>query len=290
MATPREIKKRITSVTNTRKITRTMEMVSTAKAKKATNKVNAAKPYAALTMELVESLSGLAGVIQSPYLRRPDKIRKVAILAITANRGLCGGFNSNVLKLVRSRIEEWKSKGVEVEIHAAGKKAISYFKFAKITLKSSYTNIDDKAGSHEANALANYFMSAFAKEEIDTVEIISTHYYSAASQRPESITVLPLQVNENQAKSSNTGPEIIYEPDPKTILENLLPLVIRTTFVKIILETAASEHIARRIAMKSATDAAGDMIKLLTRGYNRVRQAKITQEISEIVGGAEAIS
>lgn len=266
-----------------------MEMVSTAKAKKATNKVNAAKPYAALTMELVESLSGLAGVIQSPYLRRPDKIRKVAILAITANRGLCGGFNSNVLKLVRGRIEEWKSQGVEVEIHAAGKKAISYFKFAKITLKSSYTNIDDKAGSTEANALANYFMSAFAKEDIDTVEIISTHYYSAASQKPESITVLPLQVQENQTKSSS-GPEIIYEPDPKTILENLLPLVIRTTFVKIILETAASEHIARRIAMKSATDAAGDMIKLLTRGYNRVRQAKITQEISEIVGGAEAIS
>ncbi len=290
MATPREIKKRITSVKNTRKITRTMEMVSTAKAKKATNKVNAAKPYAELTMELVGSLSGLAGVIQSPYLRKPLKTRKVAILAITANRGLCGGFNSNVLKMVRNRIDEWTAKGVEVEVHAAGKKAVAYFKFAKIPLKSSYTNIDDKAGSSEANILANYFMSAFAKEEIDAVEVVSTHYYSAASQKPEVTSILPLQVEEDTSQKSNSGPEIMYEPDPKTILENLLPLVIRTTFVKIILETSASEHIARRIAMKSATDAAGEMIKLLTRGYNRVRQAKITQEISEIVGGAEAIS
>ncbi|MDF3820576.1 ATP synthase F1 subunit gamma [Leptospira sp. 96542] len=288
MATPREIKKRITSVKNTRKITRTMEMVSTAKAKKASNKVNAAKPYADLTRELVSSLSSLASIIQSPFLRKPDKIRKVAILAITANRGLCGGFNSSILKMVKNRMEELKSKGVEVEIHAAGKKAIAFFKFARIETVTSYTNIDDKAGSKEANDLATYFMERFANETVDAVEIISTHYLSAANQRPEITSVLPLTMEENTGKDS--GPEILYEPDPKTILENLLPLVIKTTFVKIILESVASEHIARRIAMKAATDAAGEMIKVLTRGYNRVRQAKITQEISEIVGGAEAIS
>ncbi|MCG6148039.1 ATP synthase F1 subunit gamma [Leptospira levettii] len=289
MATPREIKKRINSVKNTRKITRTMEMVSTAKAKKATNKVNAAKPYADLTRELVSSLSSLAGIIHSPYLRKPDKIRKVAILAIAANRGLCGGFNSNLLRMVKNRIEELKSKGVEVEVHAAGKKAISFFKFAKVELVTSYTNIDDKAGSKEANDLASYFMERFANESVDSVEIISTHYYSAANQKPEITSVLPLQMEESGTKGSS-GPEVLYEPDPKTILENLLPMVIKTTFVKIILESVASEHIARRVAMKAATDAAGEMIKLLTRGYNRVRQAKITQEISEIVGGAEAIS
>lgn len=266
-----------------------MEMVSTAKAKKATNKVNAAKPYAELTRELVSSLSGLASVIQSPYLRTPNKIKKVAILAITANRGLCGGFNSNILKTVRNRMEEYKREGVQVEIHAAGKKAISFFKFAKIPVQTSYTNIDDKAGAHEAIQLANYFMERFAHEEVDRVEIISTHYISAATQRPDVMTVLPLEVKEQDTKASS-GPEIIYEPDPKTILENLLPLVIKTSFVNVILESVASEHIARRVAMKAATDAAGEMIKLLTRGYNRVRQAKITQEISEIVGGAEAIS
>jgi F-type H+-transporting ATPase subunit gamma len=289
LATPREIKKRINSVKNTRKITRTMEMVSTAKAKKATNKVNAAKPYAQLTRELVSSLSGLAGVIESPYLRNPAKIRKVAILVITANRGLCGGFNSNVLKMLKNRIDELAKKGIEYEIHAAGKKALSYLKFSKIETKTSHTNIDDKAGAPEAIRLANYFMESFASEEIDSLEIISTVYLSAAHQRPEITTVLPLHVEESKKASSEVG-NVLYEPDPKTILENLLPLVIRTTFVKIIFESVASEHIARRIAMKAATDAAGEMIKLLTRGYNRVRQAKITQEISEIVGGAEAIS
>ncbi len=265
-----------------------MEMVSTAKAKKATNKVNAAKPYAMLTAELVASLSGLADLIQSPYLRHPSKIRKVAILAITANRGLCGGFNSNLLRMVRNRVEEWKTKGVEVEIHAGGKKAISYFKFMKMETVSSHTNLDDKAGAKEAIALANYFMGRFANETVDAVEIISTHYLSAASQRPEIYQVLPIEMKASGTSSS--GVEVLYEPDPKTILENLLPLVIRTAFTRIIFESAASEHIARRVAMKSATDAAGEMIKLLTRGYNRVRQAKITQEISEIVGGAEAIS
>lgn len=265
-----------------------MEMVSTAKAKKASNKVNAAKPYAELTRELVSSLSSLAGIIQSPLLRKPDKIRKVAILAMTANRGLCGGFNSSVLKMVKSRIEDLKKKGIEVEVHAAGKKAISFFKFARIETVSAITNIDDKAGSKEAIELATYFMERFANQTVDAVEIISTHYISAANQRPEITSVLPLQMEEKSG--SNSGPDVLYEPDPKTILENLLPLVIKTTFVKIILESVASEHIARRVAMKAATDAAGEMIKLLTRGYNRVRQAKITQEISEIVGGAEAIS
>lgn len=267
-----------------------MEMVSTAKAKKATNKVNAAKPYAMLTAELVASLSGLADVIQSPYLRHPSKIKKVAILAITANRGLCGGFNSNLLRLVRNRVEEWKSKGVEVEIHAGGKKAIAYFKFMKIQTTSSYTNLDDKAGAKEAIALANYFMERFATEAVDVVEVISTHYISAATQRPEIYQALPIEMKSNEGAAKGGGVEVLYEPDPKTILENLLPLVIRTAFTRIIFESAASEHIARRVAMKSATDAAGEMIKLLTRGYNRVRQAKITQEISEIVGGAEAIS
>ncbi len=266
-----------------------MEMVSTAKAKRATNKVNAAKPYADLTRVLVSSLSSLASVVQSPYLRKPTKVRKVAILAMTANRGLCGGFNSNILKMVRHRIEEYKKQGIEVEIHAAGKKAIGFFKFSKIPTTTSYTNLDDKSGSAEAIQLANYFMERFASEEVDRVEIISTHYYSAATQKPEITAVLPLEVKSEDTANSS-GPEVIYEPDPATILANLLPLVIRTSFVKVILESVASEHIARRIAMKAATDAAGEMIKLLTRGYNRVRQAKITQEISEIVGGAEAIS
>ncbi|WCL48925.1 ATP synthase F1 subunit gamma [Leptospira sp. GIMC2001] len=290
MASPREIKKRISSVKNTRKITRTMEMVSTAKSKKASDRVNASQPYANKVQELMSSLASLAKVVESPFLRKPEKVRKVAIFAITANRGLCGGYNGNINRKTLARLREWKEKGAEVELHMVGKKGINYFRYLKIPVEGSYTNIDDKAGYKEAQEFATLFMNKFAKEEIDVVEIISTVYKSSANQVPELTPVLPIQPPETSSSEPTVNETVIYEPNPQTILENLLPMVVKIAFQRAILEAVCSEHIARRIAMKSATDAAGDMIKALTRGYNRVRQAKITQEISEIVGGASSIN
>jgi F-type H+-transporting ATPase subunit gamma len=286
LATPREIKKRITSVKNTRKITRTMEMVATSKAKKMSNKVNASKPFAQKIDELMDSLSSLSSSIESPLLRKPEKIQKVALLVITANRGLCGGYNSNVLKMVKIRVTELKEKGIEYELHVIGKKGISFFKFIKEKLASSYTNIDDKAGYSEAEHFANLFKDKFSTGEVDAVEIISTVYHSSAHQTPEISQVLPIE-----PKSGGKGSEefVLYEPSPERILESLLPMVVNMAFYKAILEAVTSEQIARRIAMKAATDAAGEMVKILTRGYNRVRQAKITQEISEIVAGADSL-
>ena len=286
MATPREIKKRINSVRNTRKITRTMEMVATSKAKKMSNKVNASKPFASKIEELMSSLSSLSSTIESPLLRKPDKIEKVALLIITANRGLCGGYNSNVLKLARTRISELRSQGIEYELHVIGKKGISYFKFVKEKVTSSYTNIDDKAGYSEAEHFANLFKDKFASGEVDAVEILSTVYHSSAYQVPEVTKVLPFEHKVIEAKKEEM---ILYEPSPERILESLLPLVINMAFYKAILEAVTSEQIARKIAMKAATDAAGEMVKILTRGYNRARQAKITQEISEIVAGADSL-
>ncbi len=286
MATPREIKKRINSVKNTRKITRTMEMVATSKSKKMTNKVNASKPYAQKIEELVSSLSGLSSKIHSSLLRKPEKIEKVAILVITANRGLCGGYNSNVIKLARSRIAELKREGIAYELHVVGKKGISFFKFIKEPVVTSYTNIDDKSGYAEAEYFANYFKDKFSKEKVDSVEIISTVYHSSAQQTPEITKVLPIQPKEEETQK---GDVTIYEPSPERILESLLPMVVNMAFYKAILEAVTSEQIARRIAMKAATDAAGEMVKILTRGYNRARQAKITQEISEIVAGADSL-
>lgn len=285
MATPREIKKRINSVRNTRKITRTMEMVATSKSKKMSNKVNASKPYAQKIEELVSSLSGLASKIHSPLLRKPEKIQKVALLVITANRGLCGGYNSNVIRLARSRIAELKKEGITYELHVIGKKGISFFKFIKEPVVTSHTNIDDKSGYAEAEYFANLFEEKFSKEEVDAVEIISTVYHSSAHQSPEITRVLPIQPKEETIKADVT----IYEPSPERILESLLPMVVNMAFYKAILEAVTSEQIARRIAMKAATDAAGEMIKILVRGYNRARQAKITQEISEIVAGADSV-
>ncbi|EIE00794.1 ATP synthase F1 subunit gamma [Leptospira licerasiae] len=286
MATPREIKKRISSVKNTRKITRTMEMVATAKSKKLSDRVNASHPFSNKIKELVGALASLASVVKSPYLRKPNTIRSIALLVITANRGLCGGYNSKTIRLARTRIQELKDQGVNVRLFVVGKKGISYFQFAKEKIEKSYTHIDDKSGYKEAEEFADFFLGLFASEEVDSVEIISTVYHSSANQEPEVTKVLPFEAQ----GEANVGSNVLYEPSPADILESLLPLVVKTAFLKAILEANCSEQIAKRVAMKSATDAASEMIKLLTRGYNRIRQAKITQEISEIVAGADSLN
>lgn len=264
-----------------------MEMVSTAKSKKASDRVNASQPYAKKIQELISSLSSLASVVDSPYLRIAENEKSVGLLVITANRGLCGGYNTNTVKLAKARIKELTNQGKTCKIYVAGKKGISAFRFSGIETVESFTNIDDKSGFKEAEIFADIFMGEFAKENIDRVEIISTVYHSAGNQKPEVKKVLPFEPEKGGKTSSDN---VIYEPNPAQILHSLLPLVVKSAFQKAILEAVCSEHIARRVAMKSATDAATEMGKMLTRSYNRIRQAKITQEISEIVAGADSIS
>ncbi|MCE9501957.1 MAG: ATP synthase F1 subunit gamma [Leptospira sp.] len=287
MASPREIKKRISSVTNTKKITRTMEMVATAKSKKMSNKVNASKPFSDKIRDLMSSLSSLSSEIESPYLRKVEKVKKIGLLVVTANRGLCGGYNSNTLRLAKAHISELKKNGVEIELYVIGKKGISFFRYTKAEVTKSFTNIDDSSGYKEAEFFANLFLESFAAKRIDAVEIISTVYQSSSVQSPEVVKLLPVESQITGGKTRNES--VIYEPSASRVLEAMLPLVVKTAFYKAILEAVCSEQIARRVAMKSATDAANDMIKILTRGYNRVRQSKITQEISEIVGGASSL-
>ncbi len=286
MASPREIKKRIVSVTNTKKITRTMEMVATAKSKKMSNRVNASKPFSDKIKELVGSLSSLASKVESPLLRREDNPKKLAVLVVTANRGLCGGYNSNIFRMTRTFLAELKAKGIAYDLYIIGKKGISFFKFSKVPVTQSFVNIDDNSGYKEAEFFANLFMDEFSTKKIDGLEVISTVYHSSADQRAEITRILPI---EPPTGTKEVNDSVIYEPSPEAILNSLLPLVIKTAMYKMILEAVCSEQIARRIAMKSATDAATDMIKILVRGYNRVRQSKITQEISEIVAGADSL-
>jgi F-type H+-transporting ATPase subunit gamma len=285
LASPREIKKRIVSVTNTKKITRTMEMVATAKSKKMSNKVNASKPYSEKIKELIGSLSSLSSKVNSPLLRNEKEPKRIALLVVTANRGLCGGYNGNIIKMTKLKIADLKSKGIAYDIYVIGKKGISYFKFAKETVKQSFINIDDTSGYKEAEFFATMFMDEFSESKIDGLEVISTHFISSAEQAPVITKILPIAP---EAGKSDVNDLVIYEPSPEAILNSLLPQVIKTSLYKIILEAVCSEQIARRMAMKSATDAATDMIKALTRGYNRARQSKITQEISEIVAGADS--
>ena len=287
MATSKEIRNRIGSVQNTKKITRTMELVSTAKAKKAVDKVVASRPYADKIKELILSLAAQGEVSDHPLLRRHTHIRKALVVVVTANRGLCGGYNTNILRAAVARIETYKKQGVEVTTHLIGKKAITFFNFQKIPYAASFTNVDDKMTFADSQKFAESYMESFSLEAVDKIDIIYTKYFSAATQKPVVETVLPVEIPEEE-KGAKTLP-FLFEPDPQTILQSLLPKAISINIYQSLLDAVASEQIARRIAMKSATDAASDMIKSLTLQYNRIRQAKITQEIAEIVGGAAAI-
>ena len=291
MATLREIKNRIQAVTNTQKITKTMEMISAAKAKRATDKVHAAQPYARKLNELVNSLSTMSKGVFHPLLRQPEQMKRVGILVLTANRGLCGGFNNNVIKLAMSKIREYKNTGINMEIHLVGRKSISVFKYQKMAFDKSYTHIDDKPSFAEATEFADYFMEKFETGHFDFVEIISTKYFGSSKQAANVARVLPLSMESTEPEKKDVNvTSAVFEPDAETIMSELLPRAIRVAFYQALLESVASEQIARRIAMKNATDSASDMIKDMTRSYNRARQAKITQEISEIVAGADSVS
>ncbi len=264
-----------------------MELVSTAKAKKAVDKVVASRPYAQKISELIHSLAAQSEVADHPLLRKHKHVRRALVLVVTANRGLCGGYNVNAIRAALQKIEEYKKQQVDVTVHLIGKKAISFFNYQKMPFEKSFTHIDDKLGFAEAQKLAESYMERFSLEEIDRVDVVYTRYFSAGMQKPVVETILPVEISEED-KAHKTLP-FIFEPDAEKILLSLLPKAICQHFYQALLDANASEQIARRVAMKNATDAASDMIKALTKQYNRVRQAKITQEIAEIVGGAAAI-
>lgn len=287
MATSKEIRNRIGSVQNTKKITRTMELVSTAKAKKAVDKVVASRPYADKISELISSLAAQGEVADHPLLRKHAHVRRALVVVVTANRGLCGGYNANILRAAAQLIDDYKKNNVEVIVHLIGKKAVSFFNYQKIPYAASFTHVDDKLTFADAQKFAEDYMEKFSLEAVDKIDLVYTRYLSAAQQRPVTETILPVEIPSGEG-SQKTLP-FIFEPDPQAILKSLLPKAICQNLYQSLLDAMASEQIARRIAMKNATDAASDMIKALTKQYNRVRQAKITQEIAEIVGGAAAI-
>jgi len=304
MAGAKDIKNRIVSVKNTRKITRTMEMVATAKSKRMSNRVNAARPYSLKVGEIMRLLGGAGDSVDSPLLRKPEHLKKVALLTITANRGLCGGYNSNTLRLARETYEKYKSEGVEVVNYVIGKKGRAFFKFNRIPFEQDppfRVDIDDLFTYEDSEAISEYFMDLFAQGEIDRLETISMVYHSSARQTPEKTLILPVNREEAETetgkKERDCGKDgepcfeanVIYEPSPNLIMETLLPLIVKTAIYRALLEAVATEQIFRRIAMKNATDSAGEMIKILTMTYNRKRQAAITQEISEIVAGADSV-
>jgi len=275
------------SIENTRQITRTMEMVATSKLKRATERVAAARPYAQHLTAVIARLLDPELRERYPLLRRPETIRRAAVVLLTANRGLAGAFNANLIREARGLVGRLRQDGAEVELHVVGKKGISYFRFLREPLASTRTDISDKPTAEDAASLIDPLMAAFERGELDAVYVVYAQFRSALSTPPAVMRVLPVE----PPAELKEGPAVHYilSPSADEILSKLLPLYVRNSVYRALVETAASEQGARRTAMKNASDNAGEMLEVLRRTYNRARQAQITQEIAEIVGGAAAL-
>jgi F-type H+-transporting ATPase subunit gamma len=299
MAKGRQLKGRIRSVQNTRKITRTMELVSTSKLKRAQDRVVAARPYSEALREVILDLVTPDLSERFPLLRRPAAPNKggptrAAVVLLTSNRGLAGAFNSNLIKEARRRIEALESGGYTVELHAVGKKGIGFFRYLGRKFALERLDIGDKPTAEHAAEIAEPLIAAYAKGELASVELVHARFLSALSTPPTTLRILPVETSTSsggRTEEQKKGPshDYILAPSADAILEQLLPLYVRNAVYRGLVETAAAEHGARRTAMKNATDNAGEILEVLKRTYNRQRQAGITQEIAEIVGGAAAL-
>ena len=293
MARPRELRRRIRSVQNTRKITKTMELVATSKLKRAQDRVVAARPYAAALAEVIADLYSPDLAERFALLRQPSPppagAGRVALVVLTANRGLCGAFNANLIREGRRRLQELEGAGVAVDLHLVGKKGIGFFKFAGRVIASQRTDIGDRPTAAHAAELVTPLLRAFEAGTLDAVEVVYAKFISPISTPATVLRILPVTPPQADGRTGGRAGNYILKPSAEAILERLLPLYVENQMFRALVETAAAEHGARRTAMKNATDSAGDILDILRRTYNRARQAQITQEIAEIVGGAEAL-
>jgi F-type H+-transporting ATPase subunit gamma len=292
VATQRDIKKRIKSVTNTRKITSTMEMVSTAKMKKMQGRLEMTKPYELKVNEILANLvnSGVT-VSEDPHFREVDDPARVLVLQITGNRGLCGSFNTNVIENTMNFKKKNADEQKDTQVFVVGKKAIAFNNFAKIPMFKSMINPEDKLTFEDAAAIGSELRNLFLSGEFHEIWISYTKVKTSSSQKPALTRLLPILLEEEEIKDMYPGAqlEFYFEPNPTRIFAYLIQLYLKVKLYTCFLESSFSEQFARRVAMKNASDASSDMIRELTITYNRARQAKITKEISEIVGGAAAL-
>ena len=293
MAKGRELKGRIKSVENTRKITRTMEMVATSKMKRAQDRVVAARPYALALADVISSLYSPELAERFPLLRQPATPRRVALIVLTSNRGLAGGFNANLIKAARVQIAEIEKAGTKVEVHVIGKKGIGYFKYVGRELATQRIDVTDRPTAENASEIVDALMAEYIAGDLDGVYVTYAKYVSALSTPPTTERILPVTPPAVTKAAAGDAAAVQHDyllyPNAEAILTELLPSYVRNAVYRALVETVAGEQSARRTAMKNATDNAGDILNVLRRTYNRARQAQITQEIAEIVGGAAAL-
>ena|SRR5690349_5371183 len=291
MANRRVLVKRRKAVRNIRKITRTMQLIATARFQAAFNRAVATRPYTEKLAELVADLSRAAGNVEHPLLATHDDVPRSALVVLTSDRGLAGGYNANVLRTALGHLDELSARGIATDVHMVGKKGIGYFRFLRRAVAEQTSGIGDRPRFEQVEPIANALMDRFIRGEIASVHVAYMKFLSAGQQRPVVVQLLPLKPE--GAEGAEAGPppvEYEFSPDPRQLLDELLPATVRVRLFQAFNDAAVSEQVARMVAMKAATDAAGDMIKSLTREYNRARQTQITMELLDIVGGANALS
>ncbi|HEY8746479.1 MAG TPA: ATP synthase F1 subunit gamma [Tepidisphaeraceae bacterium] len=296
MAKARAIVKRRKAVRNIRKITKTMQMIATAKFQKSLKRAVGTKPYTLKVRELVAELASTVGNVEHPLLRRPDetsRTKRVAVLVISSNRGLAGAYNGSVLRAATIALREFEAKGNTIDLYVGGKKGVSYYNFQKRPI-TQRVDVSDTPRFSEVEPLANQYMDLFTSGKVDAVYVAYMNFQSAGVQKPDIMQLLPLSSvapKSPQKQGGAIAEQAVYEfsPDPMSLLDELLPLTVRSALFQAFLDATTSEHVARMIAMKSATDNADKMVKSLTMKYNRARQSQITTELAEIMGGVEAM-
>jgi F-type H+-transporting ATPase subunit gamma len=294
MASVQDIRRRVRSVQNTRKITRAMELVAAAKLRRAQTRIEAMRPYAERMLELMVGVARASTSVQGlPLLQRRD-VKTTAIVPLTGDRGLAGAFNAQILREAFSLERSARGEGVEPQWLVAGKKGASTLRFRRYEVVQAWTGFSDSPRYADAQAIAHRIADLYASEEVDRVVVIYNHFESALTQRVVAQEVLPipeslLESGEDESTQALLG-DVIYEPEPEQILERLLPVYVETELYRALLESAASEQGARMTAMRNASKNAGELIEALTLQMNRARQAEITQEILEVVAGADALT
>lgn len=290
MAKTRAIVKRRKAIRNIRKITRTMELIATARFKKAMDRASEAEAYTRKIAELAADLSAHATNVTHPLLAKRPEVKNDRLLVLTSNRGLCGGYNTAILREANGHIQRVRAEGVTLHLEVSGKRGIAYYRYQGIAAEHTYTHFEDKPTFDEVEVLANRYIADYIAGRIDRVSVAYMKFLSAARQMPVVDTLLPLSTTEPAAEAPRAGGvEYEFLPSAKDILEEILPISFKIRLFKCFLDAAVSEQIARRVAMKAATENAADMIKDLTREYNRARQSQITSELAEIIGGAAAL-
>lgn len=299
MANLRALVKRRKAIRNIRKITKTMELIATSRFQRALRRATEADAYTRKIAELAADLSQNAGEVAHPLLETRPKIRKVLVLVLTSNRGLCGGYNGGILRAASTKLGQLKADATPVDLEVSGKRGQTYFKFQQVPVTQAYTNFEDKPTFGEVDALASKYIDLFVSGQVDQVIVAYQKFFNAARQEPVAEVMLPLssvavESSRRGAVAEATaaaGPKVEYEflPSAAGILNELVPVAFKVRLFKAFLDAAVSEQIARRIAMKAATENAGDLIKSVSRVYNRTRQANITKEISELIAGSEAL-